>query len=1415
MNIPIAIIGLASIFPQAKTLSEYWNNIINKVDCITDVPPSRWKIADYYDPDPAAPDKTYCKRGGFIPDIDFNPLEFGLPPNILEVTDVSQLLSLLVARDALKDAGYFDVDTTLRERTGVILGVGGGQKLLSTLSNRMQYPVWEKALKNHGLSDEQTKKIVDNIKEAYVEWEENAFPGMLGNVIAGRIANRFDLGGINCVVDAACASSLGALKMAISELVEGRADMMITGGVDTDNSILMYMSFSKTPAFTTGEHPRPFDAESDGIMIGEGIGMLILKRLIDAERDNDRIYAVIKGIGSSSDGRYKSIYAPRGAGQAKALQRAYEDAGISPATVGLIEAHGTGTVVGDITEFTALSQLFGSQDTRRQYIAIGSVKSQIGHTKAAAGAASLIKVALALHHKILPPTINVNQPNPKLKIAESPFYINTESRPWFCSESRRAGVSSFGFGGTNYHAVLEEYKDSTEKSPFSQEFQSIILAAPDTAQLHQQCKATLTRLQSGLSVTPQTAAVIPQNHARVGFVANSLNEAQQLLGIAINNLENQTTESWSHPKGIYYRRTGLDTSGQVVALFSGQGAQYINMGRDLVMKFPLLRQLYEQMDESPNLGEKGVLSSIVFPPPVFSESERKSQQERLRQTIYSQAAISIFSVGLYKILQQAGFKADFLAGHSFGELTALWAAGVFDETTYFELVRARGRAMMPPPDPNFDAGTMVAVRANGAQHRQISEPLTKLIAGLGLDSTIKIANINAPDQIVLAGATSAISAIQPQLREQGFVLMPLSVSAAFHSPLVSHAQKPFAKAINAARFHSPKIPVYANSSARPYPANIGAIQEILTKHIIQPVRFQQEIENIHAAGGHIFIEFGPRDILTNLVKDILGEARPHLAIALNPNQQKNSDHQLRDAIVQLQVIGLPLTAKNSELYPAELKSTSSQSVTISGHNYIKPRVQELEKEPQHLTPNTQSLTPESLIQSFTQQQQNTARAHELYLQNQAQYTKTFYQLTEQQQKLAPNFTSETMNSLERSMMRFHDMQADTLQLHQQYLNQQNEQAHAFMNLASRLRDNAHIPQTPHNEIVTTIKGIRPESIENPPIDEISPSDGQLIADLLDVVSDKTGYPVEMLELDMDIEADLGIDSIKRVEILGTMQDRFPSLPQIEPDVLAELRTLGQIVAELNVSPPTAQSLDFVDKQSEDCLSEIEISRRSVRLHPLPPPDFLEFELPAGHVCLITGDGSEITKELARELTANEWPVVLLNLLNGENLIDDLSEEHLQKQLATITSEYGPVGIFIYLNPARFRTSLNQETEKSIIKYIFLMAKHLQPSLTQATSQFQHGRAAFMTVTQLDGAFGTNLRQETVSSAISGGLFGLTKTLYQEWPAVFCRAVDLSPALDTEQVVSSIMAELHDPNRLLVEVGYGPDGRVTLVEENER
>lgn len=671
---PVAIIGLSAIFPEAKNVQEYWHNIITAKDCIRDVPENRWNIEDYYHPDPNTPDRTYCKRGGFIPEIEFNPLEFGLPPNTLEVTDSSQLLALLAARDVFEDAGYGKKSEkftdALKKKTGVIFGVGGGQKLIVSLTARLQHPIWEKALKSSGIREEDIPPIIEKIQSAYVGWNENSFPGFLGNVIAGRIANKFNLGGINTVVDAACAGSLSALKMSLSELVEGRCDMMLTGGVDMDNSPFMFMAFSKTPAFSTTNQIRPFCEKADGILIGEGIGMLLLKRLDDAERDGDKIYAVIKGIGASSDGKYTSIYAPKSEGQILAIERAYDDAEVPPNTIGLIEAHGTGTSAGDKAEFNAIKAIFGENNCQKQHIAIGSVKSQIGHTKGTAGAAGMIKTALALYHQILPPTIHVKNPNPEFKIENSPFYLNTQTRPWFKGmHPRRAGVSAFGFGGINLHVVMEEYAHSKEMSHLSHCYYPVFIHAYSPQAIKAICKKYIQLLSSDKAsevfyqlINKSREIVVAEQNARIGFLAKNMEDCLKALRIALEQISPHRS-IWKHPLGIYYRRNGLNLEqNKLVVLFPDKESQYLNMGKELLFAFPSIREEFERADKVYRQKGQRLLSATTYPIPTFNSVAYQKQQKDLAAEAYASTAVQTLNNGLFKIMYKTGLRPEFYAG---------------------------------------------------------------------------------------------------------------------------------------------------------------------------------------------------------------------------------------------------------------------------------------------------------------------------------------------------------------------------------------------------------------------------------------------------------------------------------------------------------------------------------------------------------------------------------------------------------------------------------------------------------------------------------------------------------------------------------------------------------------------------------
>ena len=1179
---PVAIIGMSGLFAGAPHVDAFWENITAQVDGITEVPPSRWPIADYYDPNPQQPDKTYSKVGGFLPDIDFDPLEYGLPPNILEVTDSSQILSLVMTRQALQDARYDGerFSETVRRNTGVILGVGGGQKLSGSLNSRLQYPIWRRVLSQSGLSEEATEEAIEKMKSAYVSWQENAFPGFLSNVIAGRIANRFDLGGTNCVVDAACAASLSAIKMAISELVEHRCDMMISGGVDTDNSPMAYLSFSKTPAFSKKNRIRPFDAEADGIVIGEGVGMLVMKRLADAERDQDTIYAVIKGIGSSSDGRHSSIYGPVSEGQQLAMQRAYQEAGYDPTTVGLVEAHGTGTPTGDRVEFHSIASVF--RESAPQQIALGSVKSQIGHTKTAAGAASMIKASLALHHKVLPPTINISRPHPAFEIENTPFYLNTQLRPWIPSRvdtPRRASVSAFGFGGTNFHLTLEEYQAEHQQayrrwSPF----RTVILHADTPTALAQRCQQVLTQIQnhSATEALPPVPDSVPPSAARVGFVYQTQAELTERLVTTHQLLQrNDAAQAWDHPQGIIYRSRGIDAEDKVAVLFSGQGAQYVNMGSELACLYPAFRTNFGQANRIMQERYHETLSDKVYPIPALTEATVQAQRETLTQTQYAQPAIGAVSMSMYHQLMQTGLRPDMAGGHSFGELTALWATGVLSPEDYLMLACLRGRVMSQAARGK-DAGGMLAVKADADTVRNIVRD-----ASLNL----VLSNINAPNQVVLGGATADLERAAAVFSDHQLYAKVLPVSAAFHTERLREAQQPLAEAIDSVTFQNPQYPVFSNINGQPYPTQGAAIQQQFKEHMLSTVQFQQQVEAMYQAGVRVFVEVGPRNILSNLVQSILGD-RPYHTVALNANPKQDSARLYQQALMQLVVTGVSLNTQDPYRTASPLLAATKpkMKVRVNASNYVSEKTK---KQWEQVASGT---VPPAVAFSPAQEIQPTSSNHPPHTMSDSTLSldsppsspevvsSGLSPLMQQQMKLMEELFQFQVQQQEKSLEKYRAL-LQTYQAQTQQLSGTSSQeisaplkptvpealAQSLSTLASNgngngngnghFATNGQVPTAQEAPII-----IPDPTAEETPASTPSPTAPAVSEEaVLALIADKTGYPADMLSLEMELIADLGIDSIKQVEIMGAMREQYPVLHEVDAEQLVALKTISDVI----------------------------------------------------------------------------------------------------------------------------------------------------------------------------------------------------------------------------------------------------------------
>lgn len=458
----IAIVGMSCIFPRSPDLRGFWENILTKRSCISDHPdPAARRFLD-----PASDDfeRIYSVRGGYLGDLaSFDPMKHGIVPADVKGGEPDQFLALSAATTAIEDAGL-DLDNLPRDRMEVIIGhstyFSSGNVNWFQHGAALDQTVDIIRQLNHELSTGELASIREQLKASLPPMTAQTPPMLIPNIIAGRIANRLDLMGCNYILDAACATSHLVLANAMKDLLTDSCDYVLAGGVQPSLLVLELMLFCKIKAMSRHPELRPFDKDADGTMLGEGLGIVVLRRKKDAERDGNRIYALIKGIGSASDGRAHGLLAPRLEGQILAIQRAYQNAGVDPRSVGLIEAHGTGIPLGDVTEMAALTKVFGPRNGGRPTCGVGSVKSMIGHCRSAAGIAGIIKAVLALYHKILPPSLHCDVPNPDLELGNTPFYINTETRPWIHPNGgtpRRAAVSAMGFGGIDAHCVLEEH----------------------------------------------------------------------------------------------------------------------------------------------------------------------------------------------------------------------------------------------------------------------------------------------------------------------------------------------------------------------------------------------------------------------------------------------------------------------------------------------------------------------------------------------------------------------------------------------------------------------------------------------------------------------------------------------------------------------------------------------------------------------------------------------------------------------------------------------------------------------------------------------------------------------------------------------------------------------------------------------
>ncbi len=909
----IAIIGMSALLPKAQDTRQFWQNLNDKVDGVTEGVPD-W-VQHFYDPEMKETARIYTKKGGFIDrDTRFDPLEFGIMPNTVDGTTPDHFLALKACKEALIDAGYWENPKLDKTRTGVVLGYGPN-------ANRGNLVAFQ-----HGLVVDQTlaviKALLPDIEEELLHeirrdiesglppLRPEIVPGFVANVLTGRIANRLDLMGPNYIVDAACSASFISLDAAMNELQSGRSDVMLAGGVNCSMPPQMMMVFSIIEALTR-TNVRPFDKDANGVILGEGMGVFVLKRLADAERDGDRIYAVIKGLSLASDGKSKGLLAPRYEGEVLAMERTYDECGIDRDTISLIEAHGTGIPLGDGTEVKSLKAVFGERPEDGLKIGLGGVKSMLGHSLMAAGAAGMVKTVLGIYHKVYPPTL-CNEVNPDLELEKSPIYVNNEPRPWVHGEShpRRAGVNAFGFGGIDGHCVIEEYT-----GPGSENYKLMDKEWPHELLLfHGQTQdEVLARVDEIIAVIEHENNMLLRDIAyslmkdangefgpvRLAVIIERDREAAVTrLHDAIDKVKSGKAKRMKGRGGIFFGDEARE--GKLAFIYPGHGAQYPEMMAELARYFPQVREWFDVLDQQ-FVNEMGIRpSEALFPQPtVLTDEQRAEKAKELFTGDYSIALTNYTADAMDELVRQTlGVKPDVMLGHSTGELNAVGNSGYFKKPGKFEL--SEPTQILVDVFTGFrdelgglPTGALLAVGA--ADH--------KVVEQIVADSKGKLSFVldNCPNQVLLYGTEESILEAKPKFEKVGGICERMPFDRAFHTPDFKLVSERLADKFAVSWFGKGETQLYSATKGDYYPDDEKVIHRWCSDLWSEPVMFRSAIERLYEDGVRFFVEVGANSNLTAFVNDTL-MGKDYVAVATN-NSIKGDLEQVNTMLAQLFVNG--------------------------------------------------------------------------------------------------------------------------------------------------------------------------------------------------------------------------------------------------------------------------------------------------------------------------------------------------------------------------------------------------------------------------------------------------------------------------------------------------------------------------------
>ncbi len=871
---PIALVGMWCAFPGALSPEELWENVLAGRRYFRKTPACRM-APDYFDPDPAAPGKSYADQMAVITGWSFDPLAYRIPPVTFNATDLAHWLALDTARRAVEEA-RLDLRKLDRTRMGVVLGNSLTGEFSRSHNLRFRWPYVERSIRralhhshDHAAADAVVASVKEIFNAPFPAITEDTLAGNMSNTIAGRVCNYFDLGAGGYTVDGACSSSLLAIATACNALRNGDMDIALAGGVDVSLDPFEIVGFAKTQALAK-EDIRPYDERAAGMLTGEGCGIFILTRADTAKSLGLKPLAYIRGWGYSSDGA-GGMTAPEIEGQARALRNAYALAGYPMSSVGLIEGHGTGTALGDKVEISAIQRLLEGAKLKAP-CRIGSIKGNIGHCKAAAGSAGLAKAVMAVARKSMPPTMNCDRPNSLFGAPAVLLVPNVKGRPWGRSPTpRRASVSAMGFGGSNCHVTIEEAvrggrptRSDLAKLGSARKSEIVPISAPNREEAAEQAeriasladklsRAELTDLSAALTSRPLEGAI------RLAVVARSPWHLAETLRAAADALRSSAPLSscGDSAAGLFVGEALADPT--MAMLFPGQGSQRVNMCAHLLDAYPFVRKTFKKFDKAVSRQLHDCLSDEIFRDDQFaSDATRAAWGERLRNTSISQPAVVASSLAMLSVLDHYGLKPSIVIGHSLGEITSLAAGRLLSPEVAVKVAASRGAAMssLHIPDP----GAMMAVAASAAE-------VEELVASVG--GPIAISNFNSPSQTVVSGPTAAIDRFAAACARKDVQCKKLNVSHAFHSEIVAPASASFLESLAKVKFRRRARSQIVSTATGGLLEKGADVRHLLGDQIRQPVRFIEAVETAKTLSPSLWVEVGPGGVLSGLVREIL------------------------------------------------------------------------------------------------------------------------------------------------------------------------------------------------------------------------------------------------------------------------------------------------------------------------------------------------------------------------------------------------------------------------------------------------------------------------------------------------------------------------------------------------------------------